>query len=106
MKLSERMRELKDEDSAWTLTVGLVLIWANEVSQLESENEALREIGKDARLALSELERIDRDSMGVELKSAYMILREILNPFDRHRLGRRDIDIDALLTGEDNEPAP
>ena len=42
MKLSERMRELKDEDSAWALTIGLVLIWADEVAQLESENAVLR----------------------------------------------------------------
>ena len=58
--------------------------WQNAIKTIE----ALREVARDAKLALSELERLDHDSFGVELKSAYMILRESVNNFDRRRLNK------------------
>ncbi len=57
-------------------------------ARLMNTCEELRAIARDAQRALEEMERLNRDSFGVELKSAYMILREAVKNFDRKRLGK------------------
>ena len=82
MKLSERMRELKDEDSAWALTIGLVLIWADEVAQLESENEALRNYVGHTQICPARYDGNDKcmcgfDALLTDLKEVAQSTKEI-----------------------------
>ncbi len=87
MSLLESYEEYEVISKSWHFD-GSVEEVVHVHTRLVNTCEELRAIARDAQMALDELNRLDRDSFGVELKSAYMILREAVNNFDRKRLGK------------------
>lgn len=117
MKLSERMRELKDKDSAWTLTIGLVLIWADEVAQLENNyaeavtdyHDIRRKLQAENGVLRERSPKVQISDGDVWLHFPYASLSiegickfGVPGPIVRRNLRKWR---DALLTGEDTTPS-